>query len=347
LKDRERQQFGTEELLKVLSHYELGVIESITPFDRGSRASPKIGVVSSAGKFLLKKRAPRRRSERRVSLAHAIQNHLAERDFPLARLIATRNDESIVQMGEDLYELFEFVGGGPYEARIEQTREAGRVLGLFHEKVADFAVPPDAAGGSYHDVLGIRTALANMARSISSHDSVVGYETDLDAVVHVLYEEYDAAADRVNTVGQDALPRQVIHGDWHPGNMIFRDDKIVAVVDYDSCREAERAVDVANGLLHFSLLAGRHPNEWPDHADEDRLAAFAAGYRGVRPMNDAELRCIPHLMIEAMIAESVVPIARTGQFGQWTGFSFLKMVRRKVAWFRENEDQIRELVSGE
>jgi len=175
---------------------------------------------------------------------------------------------------------------------------------------------------------------------------VLGYETELDTVVHTLYEYYDAAADKVNTLGAEAMPRQVIHGDWHPGNLIFRKDEVVGVIDYDSCRVAERAVDVANGLLHFSLLAGRHPNEWPDEADEERLETFAAGYRSTVALTDVELRCVAHLMIEAMIAESVVPIARTGHFGQWTGFSFLKMVSRKVCWFRDHEDEIWELVSG-
>ena len=174
----------------------------------------------------------------------------------------------------------------------------------------------------------------------------MGYETDLDATVQVLYDEYDAAADRVNIIGGDDLPTQVVHADWHPGNMLYRRDRIVAVLDYDACRVAERAVDVANGMLHFSLLTGRHPNEWPDHPDEERLAAFCEGYRELIVLQDAERDCLPFLMIEAMIAESVLPIMQTGHFGKWTGFSFMKMVTRKVRWFREHADDIAEIAVG-
>ncbi len=50
----------------------------------------------------------------------------------------------------------------------------------------------------------------------------------------------------------------------------------------------------------------------------------------------AELRAVPYLMCEAMIAEAVLPIAATGSFGRLDGFGFLVMVRKKVEWILEN-----------
>jgi hypothetical protein len=49
-------------------------------------------------------------------------------------------------------------------------------------------------------------------------------------------------------------------------------------------------------------------------------------------------------MIEALIAESVIPIAATGQFGRMGGGDFLSMVQRKVRWIRERADQLIALV---
>jgi hypothetical protein len=45
-----------------------------------------------------------------------------------------------------------------------------------------------------------------------------------------------------------------------------------------------------------------------------------------------------HLMIEALIAELVLPIAATGSFGRYQGFGFMKMVRRKVNWLWNNAE---------
>lgn len=331
----------------MLSHYDLGVIESITQFNRGSRLSPKVGIVSTQGKFLLKKRAPGRKSPRKVGFSHAIQRHLTVRGFPVPKLIAVRDGRTTVtRQGEETYELFEYVAGEAYAATAVQARDAGRMLALFHQAVRDFDIPADASRGSYHDLNGVRTALNSVPSTISSHDSVAGFEAELLTTIQGLYDEYDQAADRVNEIGPGSLPSQVVHADWHPGNMFFKHDRVIAVIDYDSCRVAQRVVDVANGMLQFSLIGGEHPNDWPDQPEEERLQSFSDGYQGVTTLSDAERRCAPHLMIEAMIAESVLPIVQTGQFGKWTGFSFLKMVARKVKWLRNHRQEIFEITAA-
>ena len=52
---------------------------------------------------------------------------------------------------------------------------------------------------------------------------------------------------------------------------------------------------------------------------------------------------IPWLMIEALIAEAVFPIAATGQFGRMEGLAFLQMVQRKVHWMQRSADRLVEL----
>jgi len=129
LEDRARQCFAAEELAVVLSRYDLGVIESVTEFKRGSPLSPKVGIVCERGKFLLKKRAPNRSSARRVAFAHSIQSHLSKRGFPVAPLIKPRiGDARAARIGDDIYELFAFVAGQEYAATPGQTQDAGRVL---------------------------------------------------------------------------------------------------------------------------------------------------------------------------------------------------------------------------
>ena len=61
------------------------------------------------------------------------------------------------------------------------------------------------------------------------------------------------AAVRVRETGIAGWPRQIIHSDFHPGNVIFADKGVRAVVDFDSARVGPRAIDVANGALQFSV----------------------------------------------------------------------------------------------
>ncbi len=337
MKDRGRQRFDADELAVVLSHYDLGVIESITPFKRGSRRSPKVGIVAKDGKYLLKRRATRRSSERRVNLAHAAQEQLAAAGFPLAQLIPTREGDTCLRREDQLYELFMFVSGHDYSGTIEQTYDAGRTLARFHEITSAVPLDEHTPAGSFHDVNNVRTALQSIPRTISSHDSVVGFETDLVKLTDRLFDEYDRAADACNDRGFLDLPMQIIHGDWHPGNMLFKRESVLGVIDYDSCRAARRAIDIANGALQFSLITGGDPDTWPDQPDANRLAAFINGYSSLSPLSENERNCLSNLMIEAIIGETAMPIAQTGSFGHWTGFKFLRMIERKVQWLVAND----------
>ena len=135
-----------------------------------------------------------------------------------------------------------------------------------------------------------------------------------------LRDSYRHAAKTADEQGLDTWPKQIVHADWHPGNMLFRDNFIVAVIDYDSARLLPRIIDAANGALQFSILGGDEDvGKWPDYVDESRFKRFLRGYDEVMLLSEAEIRSIPWLMIEALIAESVFPIAATGTFGRMEG----------------------------
>src|SRR5688500_12371060 len=52
-----RSRFDRDELAIVLSHYDLGVIEQVQEFPRGSRKAPKLLLKADRGTYLLKRRA--------------------------------------------------------------------------------------------------------------------------------------------------------------------------------------------------------------------------------------------------------------------------------------------------
>jgi hypothetical protein len=100
---------------------------------------------------------------------------------------------------------------------------------------------------------------------------------------------------------------------------------------------------VANGALQFSIIGGGDdPAQWPDYIDESRFKRFLRGYDSVPNcvLSRAELRTVPWLMVEALIAESVIPIAATGSFARMEGIGFLLMVERKVRWLQSHAERL-------
>jgi homoserine kinase type II len=333
-KDRttDRETFGAHELAICLSHYDLGVIRNIEEFPRGSRKAPKVVLDADRGKFLFKRRARGKDDLPKVAFTHEIQCSLAAQNFPLPRLIGTRTDNnSLLLLNGQIYELFEYIQGEGYDASLDATYHAGRILGLYHKLLKEFQSPYKPPTGSYHNAKAIHNAIRNTTSSLPLESRPSGEV--LTKTVETLEEAYQFCAEETEDLGLKEWPPQIVHGDWHPGNMLFRDKHVVAVIDYDAARLQQRVIDLANGCIQFSILGGgEDPSKWPDYLDKARFKRFLRGYDSVSVVSVAEIRAIPFLMCEAMIAEAVLPIAATGSFGRMQGFSFLQMITRKVKW---------------
>lgn len=339
-----RERFGTEELAVVLSHFDIGILDSIAEYPRGSRKAPKLLIHSDQGKFLLKRRARGKDDPFKVAFAHALQLYLAAKQFPLPHLIGTKRDNnSMLQWRNSVYEIFEYIGGQSYPQTLEATFDSGRILGLYHKLLLDFKTDFQPPAGSYHLAPSVEAGLRQIPATLAGATG----DVDLSALLNFLLESYRYAADEVEQMGIETWPRQIVHADWHPGNMLFRDNHVVAVIDYDAARLLPRIIDIANGALQFSIIGGDEDvAKWPDYIDETRFKRFLRGYDEVMLLSQAEIRTIPYLMAEALIAEAVFPIAATGNFGRLEGLKFLQMVQRKVYWLTHNAQKLIELAEG-
>lgn len=336
-------QFSSEELVRVLSHYDIGVIGQVKALSGGNKRVPKMAIVSERGKFFLKRRPKGKDDLRCVAFAHAVQSHLAKKDFPATCLLATRDEnDTVLQLNNHIYELFKFITGTRYDGSEEATLDTGRQLARFHRHLADFTYEPKPSKAGFHDSSIVRRHLKTLGSN-----RMVRPNKKLRAIAEALMTLYNESSIRVSESGFDSWRHQVVHGDWHPGNMLFSKHKLAAVLDFDSVRIAPPITDLANGMLQFSIVGGRpNPADWPDYFDQDKLVQFLNGYRGVIKLDKYKLASLIDLMIETMIAEAVLPIVATGFFGHLSGTDFLKMILRKAEWLNKHRKELAKLVSS-
>lgn len=324
-------KFDGAELTVVCSHYDIGVIRAVKAYRRGSSRAPKAAIKTSTGLFLLKRRAPGRDNPYRVAFTHAVQLHLARHHYPVPRLVGTRDENnSMLQVNGRIYEMFEFVRGEPFDGSGAQAGEAGRALAWFHRLMANHSSRWTAPRGTYHRAPGLDTHFAALGDRLGPESRSVA-----DRLRACLSE----AAERVEALGAADWPDQIIHADWHPGNLLFHEGKAVAVLDFDSARLAPRAMDVANGVLQFSVvMEGANPSSWPAEPDKARIRRFMSRYEEVDDcrLSESEIQALPWLMLEALVVESVVPVARHGHFGGLPGLSMLAAAERKAEWLARN-----------
>src|SRR4029079_10677885 len=221
----QRERFGPEELPIILSHYDIGVIDSIAEYPRGSRKAPKLLIVSEQGKFLLKRRARGKDDPFKVAFCHAIQLHLAAKQFPLPHLIGTRRENnSMLQWRNGVYELFEYIPGQGYPQTLEATFDSGRVLALYHKLLEGFRSEWQPPSGSYHMAPAVEQGLKAITSQLPS--SSQPNEGDPTPVLEFLLESYSHSAEHADKEGIEQWPKQIVHADWHPGNMLFRDNHV-------------------------------------------------------------------------------------------------------------------------
>jgi len=335
--------FSSQELAQVLSHYDLGVIEHLEPLSAGNMRAPKMVIVSQFGKFLLKRRPKGKDDPYRVAFAHSVQNHLVQSGFPVARLVSVQDESNtILHLANHIYELFEFVVGCRYSGSVEATVDAGKQLALFHSKLTQFSCDFRPPGTGFHDSATVRGHLKTTGSERADNSS-----RQLHRITETLMTLYSASSTNANQLGFDSWNVQIIHGDWHPGNMLFSKDKVAAVLDFDSVKLAAPVTDLANGMLQFSIVGGRpNPADWPDYLDQAKLVHFLSGYRQIIQLDQAYLRALPDLMVETMIAEAILPIAATGFFGNLSGTDFLKMISSKCTWIKKNREKLIKAITG-
>ena len=334
--------FDNRELDKVLSHYRLGMIYHNEPLSAGNQRSPKRLLVTSRGRFILKRRSPGKDDLYHVAFAHAIQRHLSSKGMPVAGLVPLPDMNTALSVDGHTYEVFEFVNGSRCDGSVEAILDAGRTLARFHQTLSDFACNWTLLRRTCHDselVRGdIQSIRGNEWTPPPAPQSVVDIAQQL-----MLY--YNRSSSTVNLLGYDQWPEQIVHSDWHPGNLLFENHRVSCILDFDSVKLGPAVLDVANGALLFSIVGDRpNPKDWSPYLDQAKMGYFLEGYEQFGSLPENMLSAIPDLMIELLIAEAARPIAATGHFGHLSGMDFLQMILRKCEWIDDNRSSLREVI---
>ena len=335
--EAQREKFQAREIAQVLSHYDVGVISQIREYRRGSRRAPKLKLETEHGEFLLKRKNAGH-SHARAEAGHALQACAADGGVPVAALVAMRHGGTLLALGEQLYELYQWVPGKRFERDPAQAHEAGVALARLHRALAARATAYELPTGGFSDTDAVRRSLY-----LADAEARLRADTQARAKIGELVAGFDEHLSRIEKKlvekGLPLHPTVVCHGDFHPGNTLWFGVTLGAVIDFDSARHEVVAAEIANAMLQFSLKhrVGENPDAWQIGLDTDRLRAFCAGYCSQpATMAHAELApLLPWLMMSAVIAEAAAPIARDGDFAGIPAIPFLRATSGLVDWISE------------
>jgi homoserine kinase type II len=240
--------------------------------------------------------------------------------FRVPAPIPARDGETLVRDGDGWLALFPLLPGRPPQfGDAPQAGAVGEGLGRLHVALAHLTPEPHPSLGSHAEFGRVHDAIPDPAVLPLAGDDVAWWSGELSAMRAFVRTTY-----RV-------LPRQLIHGDFAPGNTLFEGERLVAVLDFEMAQPDARAIDVAAGLL-FVLRPWEGPARW------GAARAFACGYGHHVRLVDAEIGVLPSLIRLCNVVsviwrfghrpdEAVLRVERARTTGEWLGKYGERLVR--------------------
>lgn len=326
-----RQQLSQREIDEVLRHYRVGAVRDIRELPEGSFYSPKVVLDTERGTMLLKRRARGLDMPALVAFGHEVLLGCQQHGLCVPPLIGTVGENnSFVQHADHVYELFVFIEGNRFDA--VNPKHAFGMGSLLHEthRVMDMVRPSFAPASEPGTIDLSRLAMLKPIDELLPP----GLSADFERIASYAHELSQA----------NARPTALVHGDWHPGNMIYRADTLVAVCDFDNTRVGSRDRELAQALMHASMIApspGQGGAMVPPEPDPLRLDAFWQGY--TRAGGKANARTIAGLMPGVMIDEA---LASLGPSPSEQHGAMLIAIWRKAKWLDEHQHALIEQFAG-
>lgn len=292
------------ELAAIIAHYDIGELTACER-DRRGYVNTSYAIQTTAegqSKRYFLRQYKQEITEAEIVFEHSIINHLLEKNFGLAaRVLRTRAGQTYVWQ-DAFYAVFDFLPGDDKYTWVnplcsdQELQNAAVILARFHHAVADLQPQGRRRQPPIVDLLpSIAQNAAQRIQQAVRQGSRQAGSTVFDVYLKTLNDIPGSIQNTLRALEQRDCPemiRQVIHGDYHPGNLKFQGDRVTGVFDFDWSKIDVRCFDVALAVMYFCAVWHRD-----GRLDLERAATFLNAYQAaLYPLNDAELQCLPHMI---------------------------------------------------
>jgi Ser/Thr protein kinase RdoA (MazF antagonist) len=325
-----------EKLAEVIrAHYELGRVE--TPFALPAahqRRHRKMVVQTGEGKFLAKtyRNDPYVLDDLRFQ--HRLSDFLREHGLPVAHIQPSRTGKRIVELDTWALELQAFVEAEAMKISRETLRTAGDALGRFHTACRDFP-RPERDGRMWRFSEVPRESFAGLFEKAQAAGDPKAATEHCNRVALFLHE----SATEMSFERRKLFETGLIHGDWHGGNLLFREGDLAAIVDLEFAGDGCFLEDLAYAL---SNLCVRTSTDW------QRLAArtdrFLISYEAHRSLSLYEEIALYYAVGIKHVVTVAYQLPQLG--GTLSGFNAAQWLERlalQCDWLRERARRVRGL----
>lgn len=283
-----------ESVNEVLRAFNLGTPSEIRRL--GGTATPKFAVRVAEGRFVVRIRPVEFVDEKFIRFDHECLWRLADHGLPVPRPRRRTNGTSWLQTQQGVFEVLSWLEGDSFrEGDRASITALGRFLARFHSTLSE-DIPAGKEGvlrEDHPDLLVVYVEqlreLVRTPREIKQVDRLAG--------------QLELVRRRLDDDLYHRLPKAVIHGDIHPGNVKFKGAQVAAVYDFDYLNPQARCRDLVDALMFFAATR-RH------RLDTDNIRSLTqtfalklewsswllGGYQQISQLTDFEWSAFPWLI---------------------------------------------------
>ena len=296
------------EVAGLLREYDLGALIGAEPLAGGSATVVRIR--AERGTFVLKLAG---RPED-IDLQARASRYLARRGIRQAQIFPTRTGALVSSGGHFLLE--SLPGTIAVQPSARQTVAAMRYLGAYHRELAGLphAYLPDAS---------------SLWQRVADPEYLVRELPGLLARYRLAGTEELAALDALDQArpGLASLPRQIVHGDIAPDNVLMDGDAVVSVIDFTPYYESV-VFGASTALYWYHVHGSRHPSADLHSADLhsgqpsskelsiSHLRRSVAALGEQREWTEAELELWPAGLLREALRRLATPLVAATESGR-------------------------------
>ncbi|WP_431959224.1 phosphotransferase [Actinacidiphila sp. bgisy160] len=224
-----------------------------------------------------------------IARQHRATQRLDEVGLPVAPPVPDADGRTVAVVGGRCFALYPWVEGRHREGgelTTADSRRLGALLGLVHTTLAQVQPAPEPVRHASADpelTYALISALLRRVRASAPR------ETFDELAEHRLLERRALLERHAHRRPPDAAGPVSgwVHGDFHPLNLLYREDEPVAIVDWDRLGVQPRAEEAVRAAVIFFVRPG-------GTLDLDKIRAYARAYRGAAGVPGDELAAAVH-----------------------------------------------------
>lgn len=267
----------------IINNYGLGKISKLDRIKEGS-SNYNYQIKTTKGKYILRIYL---KSTLKKNLLNEIEylSALKELNFPylLPKPLTHKGKKSILKFNDHYLILYEFIEGKTeYPLSNKKIREVGKMMAIFHNLSQKINIPTNKKSPNDFAVDDHLRSMKEIIKEIKSKKKL----NSIDGYYLNNIPEAKSILNNLSIKIPSEIKKIPIHGDISHGNLIFRNNKLVGVIDLSDTKKEYAIKDIARFISSDCTKKN-------GSLDTFKIKEFLEAYMKIRKLSKSELKLIP------------------------------------------------------